>query len=63
MKGLPKTKQYNSVAVTVSVRIRCICETALKSVRLWKEGLQVRDPPPAESLCCPDMSEKLLTGT
>ena len=29
VKGLPKTKQYNSVAVTVSVRIRCICETAL----------------------------------
>ena len=29
VKGLPKTKQCNSVAVTVSVRIRCICETAL----------------------------------
>ena len=29
VKGLPKTKRYNSVAVTVSVRIRCICETAL----------------------------------
>ena len=29
MKGLPKTKRCNSVAVTVSVRIRCICETAL----------------------------------
>ena len=30
MKGLPKTKRCNSGAVTVSVRIRCICETALK---------------------------------
>ena len=29
VKGLPKTKRCNSVAVTVSVRIRCICETAL----------------------------------
>ena len=29
VKGLPKTKRYNSEAVTVSVRIRCICETAL----------------------------------
>ena len=32
VKGLPKTKRCNSVAVTVSVRIRCICETAL---RFW----------------------------
>ena len=31
MKGLPKTKRCNSVAFTVSVRIRCICETALTS--------------------------------
>ena len=30
VKGLPKTKRCNSVAVTVSVQIRCICETALK---------------------------------
>ena len=30
VKGLPKTKRCNSVAATVSVRIRCICETALK---------------------------------
>ena len=30
VKGLPKTKQCNSVAVTVYVRIRCICETALR---------------------------------
>ena len=30
VKGLPKTKLCNSVAVTVSVRIRCICETALR---------------------------------
>ena len=29
VKGLPKTKRCNSVTVTVSVRIRCICETAL----------------------------------
>ena len=29
VKGLPKTKRCNLVAVTVSVRIRCICETAL----------------------------------
>ena len=29
VKGLPKTKQCNSLAVTVSVQIRCICETAL----------------------------------
>ena len=29
VKGLPKTKRCNSVAVTVSVRIRCICETSL----------------------------------
>ena len=29
VKGLPKTKRCNSVAVTVSVWIRCICETAL----------------------------------
>ena len=29
VKGLAKTKRCNSVAVTVSVRIRCICETAL----------------------------------
>ena len=31
VKGLPKTKRCDSVAVTVSVRIRCICETALKA--------------------------------
>ena len=32
VKGLPKlTKRCNSVAVTVSVRIRCICETALRN--------------------------------
>ena len=31
MKGLPKTKRCNSFAFTVSVRIRCICETALIS--------------------------------
>ena len=30
VKALLKTKRCNSVAVTVSVRIRCICETALK---------------------------------
>ena len=30
VKGLPKTKRCNSVAVTVSVRIRCICEAALR---------------------------------
>ena len=29
VKGLPKTKRCNSVAVTVSVSVRCICETAL----------------------------------
>ena len=29
VKGLPKTKRCHSVAVTVSVRFRCICETAL----------------------------------
>ena len=29
VKGLPKPKRCNSVAVTVSVRIWCICETAL----------------------------------
>ena len=29
VKGLPKTKRYNSVAVMVSVRFRCICVTAL----------------------------------
>ena len=29
VKSLPKTKRCDSVAVTVSVRIRCICETAL----------------------------------
>ena len=29
VKGLPKTKRCNLVAVTVSVQIRCICETAL----------------------------------
>ena len=28
VKGLPKTKRCNSVVVTVSVRFRCICETA-----------------------------------
>ena len=28
VKGLPKTNRCNSVAVKVSVRIRCICETA-----------------------------------
>ena len=32
VKGLPKTKRCNSVAVTVSVPIRCICETALKGL-------------------------------
>ena len=32
VKGLPKTKRYNSVAVTVSVRIRCICETAFNFI-------------------------------
>ena len=30
VKGLPNTKRCNSVAVTVSVRIRCICETTLR---------------------------------
>ena len=35
VKGLPKTKRCNSVAVTVSVRFRYICETALTvSVRI-----------------------------
>ena len=29
VKGLPKTKRCNLVAITVSVRILCICETAL----------------------------------
>ena len=29
VKGLPKTKRCNSVAIAVSVRIRWICETAL----------------------------------
>ena len=33
VKGLPKTKRCNSVAITVSVRIWCICETALKDGR------------------------------
>ena len=33
VKGLPKTKRCNSVAVTVSVRIRCICETALNGTQ------------------------------
>ena len=30
VKGLPKKKRCNSVAVTISVRIRCICEKALR---------------------------------
>ena len=29
VKGLPKTKRCNLVAVTVSIRFRCVCETAL----------------------------------
>ena len=33
VKGLPKTKRCNSVAVKVSVWIRCICETALRVTR------------------------------
>ena len=36
VKGRPKMKRYNSVAVTVSVQIRCICETALRQLVLGK---------------------------
>ena len=37
VKGLPKTKQCNSVTITVSVRIWRICETALTQPKhmLW----------------------------
>ena len=38
VKGLPKTKRCNSVAVSVSVRIRCICETALIAEELLRKN-------------------------
>ena len=41
VKGLPKTKRCNSVAVTVSVRIRCICETALRKIPKQKKNISI----------------------
>ena len=44
VKGLPKMKRCNSVAFTVSVRIQCVCETALSLISIHivcNIGLQV----------------------
>ena len=58
VKGLPKTKRCNSVAVTVSVRIRCICETALTHVIHCLLLVQ-----PMKRVNRPDITENLLTRT
>ena len=53
VKGLPKTKRCNSVAVKVSVRIRCICETALKAISHIHRNRTETEPKPNRKIKMP----------